>query len=465
MSFNPLSVPSQPYIGAPFRLSAGYKPSADDSPAIVPVTIQWLDYGVSQSQPNAAVALDLSGASNRSQQLSVIRSLYIDNTGSDGSIYVYFPDTQFTVTCAPYSTQWCPVLSNSKQFTVIGKNFTTGDLSQTRVFACNFPVSPGGEQELQITYPQVRCSPQLERGLNLYGTGFTSPAVGDQFQFLKAPLNTLNGTISQNLFGTPYLAGGWITLTDIYLGIMQSSVGTAGRIWESKIASNGIGGTLLDLMQNTGSTTIPITEPLFSKSDLQYRLNAAETWTWAVSSANAGADGNTLYAHFGFSYQGAGIGGGITTGSFGTLGNAETGWYIIGDQFLGVTFTPVNTLQITAATWIFNNSPATASGRYEIWSDNAGNPGVLLGTSDTYIVNYPAGVQQVRRVFPTPVALNGGTAYWVVLHSDAGAGGAWQFCGPVAGYSAGHAATVAALPGTGLPGGGIWQVNLEWQSG
>lgn len=460
MSFNPLSVPVSKYIGAPSRLPAGYKPAADDTPALVPLQIVWAEYGVSLANPNASVAVDLTNLGNRAKGISIIRSLYIDNLGSDGSIYVYFPDTEHMLTCPPYSTAWCPVLSNSLAFTIIGKNFTTNDASQTMVIASNFPVSPAVASELQIVYPQWRCSPQLERGLNLYSNGFTSPAVGDQWFFGTVALNNLNSTVTSNLFGTPYTQGGWIILTDLRLGWTNSNGTFAGGAWRSRLISNGLGGTFFDVTQQDVANLNPCQ---FEKMPTQYRLNAAETWSWQVIGAGLGANGSALNLHAGYSYQGAG--GGVQLADFGTLAQpvVDNATIALGfSQFGGWQFiAPANCLLLnTTWTWAVPGGSNTSNQCY-LYSDNAGQPGTLLATGTAELLIWNGAPQNGIYPFPTTPALVAGTKYWIVNQNTGGGGASgWDRCGPIAGFGSGGG---NGFPLTIFSGTRIWNVNIQFQ--
>lgn len=471
MSFNPASVPAVPYIGTPFAAPSNRLNPISEPARSVRLDFTWAEYGVSQVNPNAAATFNIQGNQARGSLLRSIRGVYIDNTASDGAVYVYFPDTAQMVPCAPFSVAWASVDTNVLIGTVIGKNFGTDDLSATTVFLYNVPVSPATFSELDIVYPQWRASPQLFPGLNLYTSGFASPAIGDQFQYLTASLNNINGTISQKIFGTPYLNGGIITLTDIYLVNYNTNGSYSGinsaRPYTVNVSSNGLGGTYVALGLNDNPTTNPL--QLFAKTGLQAKLNAAETWSFNVSGGTGGvfASSTNIGLHLGFSYQGAG--GGTRTGTLGTLARPPVSFVNIQNgagTFGGLQFVAPGTVNVISTEWydtnFINGSQITAY----IYTDVGGSPDLLVGASSTLTLNNPPFVPRTVPIsfpFPNPVTIQNGRTYWVVLQAAAGGQIQIQTCAATAGFNAGLNNALASVAAGQVNGGQLWSAQITYQ--
>lgn len=411
MSFNPAGIPTVNYIGAPAAQPSAVGTRPKQIPRVVPLTFNWQLYGVSNS--NSAIQVPINLAQNaQTRQLDAIRGVYIDNTGCDAAVYVYFPDTGCIVTCAQFSTNWQPVFTNLLQCVVIGKGFVTGDTSQTTIFLSNETFPPGESAELQFVYPQYLASPRITRGVNQFTPGFTSPAIGDQWQFLKQSLAAI-GTFTTTLFGSPYVAGGFITLTNLTVSIGNSAgSSTAVATGTFTIQSTGISGALFNGDLSPQGLII-------DQSALQLKLNANETWQFSAV-VGTGAS-NDLSLFLGYSY--AGVGTAETLFNFGNLNltlSAQN--YIVGGThlFAGVQFTAPETGSILSA--LVQLVPQVGSGgasfSVALYSDNAGNPGTLLATSVPTLIPGFANAQPVQFNFPQPLPqIINGTKYWLVFPS------------------------------------------------
>lgn len=465
MSFNPLLTPAVPYIGVPYAQPTKLCSPLTEDPKLVALRMIWSAYGVSFEQPDAAAFVDIMTL-GPTAPIKAIRGCYIDNTGSDGSVFVYFPDTRQTVTCAPYSTNWQPVITNGLQCTIIGKGFATNDTSETQVYLLNTPVNPGFSNEIQFTYPQVACSPQLFKGLNIYTSGFIAPAIGDQFQYNQQVLNNLAVTQSVPLFGTPLTQGGTITLTDISLDYYNRNTGGNGAV-QSKISSPGLGGIFhqaqfLDTVASMGSS-----RNLFMKTGLQLKLNAAEAWTWQVGPAPAGvigATGAVLSLNLGFSYQGVGS---LSTGNISTLDNTTFALVTLSSDpgfpgvYGGVKFTAPIAMNVTGFTLQHRpgpaDNPADIAVQVAIYTDVAGSPGALVALSQTVIVPNNTG-QYTFPFFPFPAFVLG-TTYWFVFYPANGISNrSFDTYQAVDAYSSGINSVIANLAAAQLP-----SLNQKWK--
>lgn len=155
MSHNFAAIGQQNYIGTPYVQAVKYLNIAGQG---VPLLFQWISYGASSVNPNINAYVDLS-PQQVSARLGQIRSLYIDNLGSDTPIYIQFPDTLYTVVAKPNSTGWYPVYTNQLKFNVLGIGFSSGDVGETRVLATNIFVSPSVNEEYGSGIDLYRASP------------------------------------------------------------------------------------------------------------------------------------------------------------------------------------------------------------------------------------------------------------------------------------------------------------------
>lgn len=436
MSFNPLTIPSVAYIGAPFVQPTKLCTPQIEAPAMVPLNFIWANYGVSQLNPDVTVPIDVNvGASKK--LISSIRGVYIDNTQSAGSVYVYFPDTKMNVVCGPYATAFQPVMTGGLQCLVIGKGFGTNDPSQTNVFLLNTPINPGNIVEIQKTYPQWAASAAYSQN------GFNTPALGDQFQFIKSPGQ--NGTVDTALFGTPYTQGGTIILTSFTMYYGLQTIAASNLDCSGSVFSDGSQGTFFDFefTEEIGSSAMGQLN-LANMQSMQVRLNAADSWKYRVT-----ADGifkGNLRAHFTYCYEGPQI---VTIGTFGTSNNAVSGKSSIDNTNpkAGIQFTAGLNCEITSAQlFIGGGSSGQTLVKLKLYTNSAGSPSVLLGTSEQ--INVQGSADQVNFNFLTPVALASGTLYWLVWDNQEAYGGDnynLETCGNIAGYASGKGATIAGL--------------------
>ena len=467
MSINPYAGLQAQYIGAPFLLPGNKPRPPGESPGMVPTLFQWATYGVNQANPDVTVSVNLGGGASQSNQTSIstIRGVYIDNTGSDGSVYVYFPDTQFTVTCAPFETAFSPVLTNSLMCLVAGRGFGTNDASQTRVFFMNEPVPFGSIEEIQNTYPQWRASPQLSRGLNQYSAGYASPAIGDQWQYQR--LQPPAGIKQIPILNTPFLQGGIITLTDFSISRSTNANNASGGSGTIKILSLGASGTLYEFLYSDANVEDQLgvnPQPVVSKTGLQYKLNASENWV--IQSICSAAFFMGFDFLFGFSYQGPQL---QTTSTISTLGGSVTAELISpATPYLGVRFSGPANATISQAQFQTNGSFGLGPvGTYhcEIWSDNGANPAFLLGSSvsiaPTIIFN---GHLVNTWLFTMPVPITANQKYWLILVPDNPATNqvAIDLTNGFAQYDDGYSTTITGLAAGQTTGGDQWCFSVTY---
>lgn len=118
----------------------GYcRPVDDNGPRVVEVVIPWTQapYNASLSKPNVSVNINLANQTV-ALPLDKIRSIKVDNTFCDATVYVQFSDTTDTIVIPPNSVVIAPIASNTQEAFVYGTNFFTGRSPQTTIVFCNY---------------------------------------------------------------------------------------------------------------------------------------------------------------------------------------------------------------------------------------------------------------------------------------------------------------------------------------
>jgi hypothetical protein len=415
MSINPLAFRSVSYIGTPFRQPTMLCTPLNDAPACVPLSFNWASYGVSLANPDVAVPINLISNSAVRELLKTIRGVYIDNTGSNASIYIYFPDTKMTVTCAPFSTTFQPVITNVLECTIVGRGFTTNDTSQTNVFLLNTPVDPGFNQEIQNVYPQFRASPTVSRGSNIYTAGFAIPAIGDQWSLQR--LFAITGTQSiGGLFGTPYQNGGVITLTDLQIAGIWNGGGVSNGTTTVRLYTQGASG---NFFLTQFSSNNPVFAPFINFHGSQFKLNASENWIFEITS-NSNNPNIEVNFHAGFSYQGPPSAQYVSVGVLTQPSVTSPGLNTGAARYGGFSFIAPVTGVVQSAAIV--NDFASDSGSVNMVAElrldaGGGNPGALVATSSPTFCPNTAGVQSTF-IFPTSAPITVNNRYWIVMRND-----------------------------------------------
>lgn len=261
-----------PYIGQPQAQAIKLGGIAS---VAVPLLFQWLSYGASTLVPNINVLVDLS--TQPCVKLDQIRSVYIDNLGSDNPIYVFFPDTGYTIVAKPNSEGWYPAYTNARKIWIIGEGFLTGDIPQTWILLSNIFLPPSVNTEIDNAVALWKASPVITRGSTIFNSALGIPALGDQTQQYLLNVNSAaNNTLP--VFGSPF-ASGFITLTSISFSLRTATV-NANLNADVVLESTGISGILYDwrFALVGGATFAPGVLPIYSQSGLQIKLDATQTW-------------------------------------------------------------------------------------------------------------------------------------------------------------------------------------------
>jgi hypothetical protein len=277
------------YIGQPYTRPIKLGPI---NGVAVPLLFQWISYGASSGVPNINVLVDLSQAPCKA--LDQIRSVYIDNLGSPVPVYVYFPDTFYTITAKANSEGWYPAFTNAKQIWVVGEGFLTGNIPQTTITLSNFPLPPNVNTELDQALALWLASPVITRGTSIYNTAFGTPALGDQLSTtVPFSLALLNNTVG--LWGTPYPSG-FIYLTSLEIGAVGFGAdSTSGQI---NIESTGVAGILISPQYGSFRTGSGASQagviPITNLQGLQIKLDATQTWRARVATITTGGVGQVV---------------------------------------------------------------------------------------------------------------------------------------------------------------------------
>lgn len=285
-------IATKPYIGNLYDLPATNNDAIfGKQPALPPTSVVtqffWANYGVGTTNPNIAVNISIPAKGPR-VLLDKILSVRIDNLGNPVPVYVYFPDTNYTVACPPDTVVWEPVKTNQFTAFIIAEGFTDNQIGNSAVYFCNFSTVPFQNNSFPQFTPLWKASATITRGNTIYNQNFGVPALGDQTaQYPVAGTNP--PVLATNLWGTPYPSG-FLYLTHIDVKVLEAvgtAVGDLGVTWV--LESTGISGTLytfsfatVALAANDLRTT-PIS--ILNFSAMNIKLDATQIWRLRVTAA------------------------------------------------------------------------------------------------------------------------------------------------------------------------------------
>lgn len=253
--------------------------------ACCPLTIPWLIYGAATAKPNIVINVDMS-PNNVAKQLIVLRSVYIDNLGSDVPIYIQFPDTGYTIVAQPNSAGWFPCYTNGMQCSIIGLGFFDGDIPSTFVLFTNIGIAPSTDIEIQTAVSLWKASSTISRGTTILNTNLGVPALGDQTAQFNGTANNI--VQANNLWGTP-LPSGFVYLTDVVFDIFGYNSGGAGAGLAGAdffIESTGVAGILFTFSPRVRLTGVNTVYPIFNVAKITGNIKLDATQTWRLRSAN-----------------------------------------------------------------------------------------------------------------------------------------------------------------------------------
>lgn len=266
----------QQYIGTPYSIPFDIYGKAGKA---VPLNFNWISYGASSAVPNINVLLNVKFG--QAPLLQRINSIYIDNTNSNVPIYIYFPDTGYTIVQAPNSEGWHVACTNSFSFWVIAEGFVTGQIPSTVIIATDLPVQENTDYELQQQVALFRASQSITRGTTIYSKNVGAPFLGDQIE-----VDNVSLTMPSTVAILRQTSTGIIGITGVVAkGIQCSNVGGfAGCI----VTINSAEGTPLfswDFTVTAGSGSAQDID-VFSLTGMNLILDATQHWQLNNTGAN-----------------------------------------------------------------------------------------------------------------------------------------------------------------------------------
>lgn len=293
MSRNLNGIPALNYIGVPQSAAVNAIPRPQEVVRAAPLFIDWNIYWQQLGHPAAlSVAFNLDAITNVNA-LPAIRSVYIDNTNSAVPIYVTFPDTNWQVSAAPFTTVNLPVFTNGLKGLITAIGLTAGAIPQTRVQFSNQIISPFSDAEVQTVFPQYLGSPSIQRA-NALTPGFGPPALGDQL--FSQILNCASPADRTAILGSPYPSG-FLYLTSIYI-TAAFALNTSQTVQTVNITSS-TGDVLwqLEFPVLDGNTQPPPFYVLLSQGSMNVRLDATQTFFYAPGNTVSSCSCNISIAY------------------------------------------------------------------------------------------------------------------------------------------------------------------------
>jgi len=268
-----------PYQGKPIKLCNGGN--------VVPLFFDWTAYGASSVNNTINVQVILSGLGVNTSLLKQLSSVYIDNTNSLVPIFVYCPDTQYSVVAQPNSAGWYPLYTNGFEIWVIGQAFTTGQIPLTQIFVSDMFVNPFTDLQIAQNVSLGKASASIQRGIPVFNSTYAAFALGDQFAQGSIAVETQNSTAiifpAQANPGFIIITGLTVTV-DCQQPFTAGTNGTASVVFES----TGVSGVFMrrnfflptGADRGTSSTCIqPFANTMIYQSGpVQWKINAQEQW-------------------------------------------------------------------------------------------------------------------------------------------------------------------------------------------
>lgn len=279
-----------PYIGAPFTTPIKL---AGISGQTVPLLFNWISYGAATAKPNINVLVDIDNAVCKA--IDQIRSIYIDNLGSQNPVYVYFPDTGYTCVAKANSEGWYPVYTNTKKLWVVGEGFLDGSIPTTFILLSNIALPASVNTELDQAVSLWKSSPLISRGSSIYNSSFGVPALGDQLTATGQMTLTFPTTIP--LWNSPY-SSGFLYIQQIQIVMQNVAHNISPAIGQFVLESTGVAGTLLNCFFVAPPTTNVVYNQIYlDLKGMNLKLDA--TQIWQVRNITSVAQGNIqVYSSF-----------------------------------------------------------------------------------------------------------------------------------------------------------------------
>lgn len=298
----------QPYIGVPFAspvqtLLNKFGQQPPFPPTTIPLHFDWISYGAGTARPNVQALVNANATGGSRPPLDKIFSVRVDNLGNAVPIYIYFPDTGYTVVCPPNAVTWENVETAQFSLFIIGEGFTDASAlaGATDVYVCNFRALPFVSFEFQQIAALFKASASISRGGTILNQNFGVPALGDQF---TQPLVSVQ-TDGQEVQVFPVLQQGFYYITSLVTicNISSNSGGNGNAV--SIFESTGSAGEFMNLQvflpSQTGGQTQPfINSQLFNSGSVQWKIDATQLWRVRVDASRIGSLEGSMQWNFSF---------------------------------------------------------------------------------------------------------------------------------------------------------------------
>lgn len=336
MSISLAGFPATQYIGSPYMQPMQI---AGKAGKCVPLTFNWLAYGVGNALPALVVNINLqTNPQSPAPFLDQIRSLYIDNSGNPYTLIVQFPDTGFIVQAQPYATGWYPVFTNKFVLNVAVLGFNNNN----------------NNTQVDIFVTNVFAPPYTDAGLqSVLGLKLASPSIGAGGASLTSVFAIMQGSSYTN-GGLQIIGGGGINAT------VNTIIDAFGRFSNPIVITNGGEGfTGQPIITPTAAQNPPPNFSLINYAQNQQTVFNSTIWFWngsttiqtnaAAWNVNNGYAGGVQVSFQNFIYQSTQPNGGKQPNT-----NPQF-WTLIGSQQPNTSFGWVNTGILPSQTATFSS--------------------------------------------------------------------------------------------------------------
>lgn len=286
MARNFLAAPFAPYQGT--YTSKAFNSDNGQKGLMVTLDILWATYQANgqtlgPANPIFAVSFNLNTAGpNTVAAQWYVQSVYVDNEGVDFPVFVYFLDTQFTISCPANAAGWYQVFTNGRQGLITGEGIDAAAIStgqRTRIFFTDVLMVPYLDQEYPNAIALWKSSPQNEFMLN---AAYDTPALGDLVNSVELNI----AAAGQVLSFTPSIYT-YLILTSLYWSI--SSYSYSGGNANCTISLYNVTTNATPFSVNVGFTsTQKQNDTIMQMSGLNLKLNGTQQYNLASSSSGGG---------------------------------------------------------------------------------------------------------------------------------------------------------------------------------
>lgn len=318
------SYPVSPPQGLLYAQQYGLYQRDAAPPMHVPVFLNWTNYNAAGSIPNAGVQVDLGQGLQGNASLDRVSAVYVDNSDCNVPVYIYFPDTGYTVAVAPGQQLAQNVITTSVKPVIYGLGFTGGAQPLTIVYFTNRILQAAQGSDTSFVIPQYYAS-VFSGNPVANQTPYRTLALGDRMLQAQTPAfltaagnptftsvtlvggalqpsyyNITGSPISSTVSFTPNNAGAYVYITQITLALSGLSVlqEVSGAPTQTTIAFGGnvffkdSTGVINYVIPWVNFVTVGVTsllagnvlnnQPVLSLTGLQIKVPANATFTFGM---------------------------------------------------------------------------------------------------------------------------------------------------------------------------------------